>query len=64
MSWIDYRQRRGDPPWVVRWSHAGTGRWWKRQLSKARRRLGRAHCYGRRAKSSNRYEHECNWKLT
>jgi len=61
---MGYRQQRHDPPWLVRWGHAGTGRWWKRQLSKARRRIGRLVCRGQEPRRAPRYESECNWKGT
>ena len=41
----------------------GSGRWWKHQLSKARRREARARLRGEaHPRTSIRYETECNWK--
>jgi len=54
---------RNTPFWPCQWGRPGTGRWWKRQLSKARRRYARALLAQGRGKEPVRYERECNWKL-
>ena len=41
---------------------AGLGRWWKRLLSKARRRAARAEINGKRARGLAGKESEVNWR--
>jgi len=58
-SWLDFS---------CVWSGPGTGRWGKRQLSKARRRFARQYCRdGERAYrhmgSLMHWEGEINWKF-
>jgi hypothetical protein len=53
-----------DESWKVRWSGEGIGRFWKRQLAKARRRYIKAVLRGEKGKYPFRYERECNWKGT
>jgi hypothetical protein len=38
------RRRDDDPPWIQPWTHARSGRWWKRRVAKALRRCARAAC--------------------
>lgn len=45
-----------------KWPRAGSGRWRKRQLSKARRRYGRLTAKGHRARLPVHIESEVNYK--
>ena len=45
------------------WGRPGTGRWWKRQLSKARRKYSKHMILYGRAREPLGWERECNWKL-
>lgn len=52
------------PTWYVRWRRSGTGRWWKRRLSKARRRYAQLYlCEGIRYKEPSMIESTINYKL-
>ena len=46
----------------TRWPKRRVGRYWKRQLSKARRRFAKQVLRHGRGKEPTRYESECNWK--
>jgi hypothetical protein len=46
--------------YVLMWSGPGVGRFWKRQLSKSRRRAWKQ--YGIEGKPITCYENECNYK--
>jgi len=48
--------------WQVCWPNPKVGRYWKRQLSKARRRHIKLTLRGIRAKEPTHYESEVNYK--
>jgi len=48
--------------WQSIWYGRGQGRYWKRQLSKARRRYAKMLIWFGRGKEPTHYESECNWK--
>lgn len=50
------------PDYCLRWPGVGNGRYWKRQLSKARRRYARMLLRGFKPKPAKRVESECNYK--
>jgi hypothetical protein len=56
------RFRDNQPLWKLSWSNAGVGRYWKRQLSKSRRRYIKSFLLFGRGKHSTHYETECNYK--
>lgn len=58
-TWKEFGKRiSSHASFTDRWSGRGIGRFWKRQLSKARRRAWKdPHKRG-----LMNYEHECNWK--
>lgn len=58
-TWKEFGKRIDEHcSWTGRWPSRGEGRYWKRCLSKARRRAWKdAHKRG-----LLRYERECNWK--
>ena len=49
-------------PWMNTWSGIGIGRWYKRRLSKARRRYAKQMIKFGRGKSPANVETEVNWK--
>ena len=63
-----YEMLKEKYPWVrygMIWNGRGIGRYWKRQLSKARRRHIKAILMGQEhPRIPKRYESECNWKNT
>lgn len=58
-----------DPEWIVRWN-SPYAKWWKRRLSKSRRRFSKELCNymiekrDRYPKIDTRIESLCNWKNT
>jgi hypothetical protein len=56
------RERNAAICWTCKWPGPGTGRWWKRKLSKARRRYAKMTLQGIRYKEPNGIESEVNWK--
>ena len=52
-------KKTNKPGWCFMWSSAHEGKWWKRQMNKARRRAWKAGIEG---VPKNRYESFCNWK--
>ena len=58
------RERDKLEPWKQAWYGRGMGRWYKRRLSKARRRYARQLIRFGRGKSPANVETECNWKGT
>lgn len=54
--WID------KPDWQLWWPGSRIGRYYKRGLSKARRRQAKEELRGQRPRSVSGYERECNWK--
>ena len=53
-----------DPPWHKRWTgHPGSGKYCKRNYSRARRRVSKSAVKGIRPRHSIRvWSSECNWK--
>ena len=51
-----------DPEWYWRWSSPGKGRFWKRRLAKALRRVARAECDGRRQRIPGQAVSEVSYK--
>lgn len=45
-----------------RWPGPGVGRYWKRKLSKARRKHAKEQLNGRRGKEPTAIESEVNWR--
>ena len=56
------REKDKLPHWQCRWPNPHIGRYWKRQLSKARRRFAKQILLWGRGKEPLHYERECNWK--
>jgi len=56
------REKDKPPHWQCRWPNPHIGRYWKRQLSKARRRFAKQMLLWGRGKEPLHYERECNWK--
>jgi hypothetical protein len=56
----NYEVKVGD--WVGSWPNQHIGRWWKRQLSKARRRYIKHTLRGIRSKEPTGYESVVNWR--
>lgn len=58
-----YRNKDGyKPSFSETWNSRGEGRYWKRQLSKARRRFSKMLIYFGKGKSPSHYESEVNWR--
>lgn len=58
-----FNERGGDHvSFSEKWPGVGIGRFWKRQLSKARRRHIKAELDGRRGKEPTHYEGMVNYK--
>jgi hypothetical protein len=61
------REIRSRPEWMQKmrfmpWPGRKQGRYWKRQLSKSRRRYAKQMIRFGRGKEPTRYERECNYK--
>ena len=56
------REQRKLEFWKLSWPGRGNGRYWKRKLSKARRRYSNQMIKDGRGKSPANYETECNYK--
>lgn len=55
-------KKKYEPKWTCRWPGVGVGRYWKRQLAKARRRYIKALLRGDRGKEPTHLESEVNWR--
>jgi hypothetical protein len=67
-AWIEFEEKYPYLGCSARWSGAGMGRFWKRQLSKSRRRNAQSKIryelgIDSRLREQIGYERECNWKL-
>lgn len=56
------REWRKLEPWQLRWPGRKQGRWWKRYLSKVRRRKGRMEARGLQDRTGNKAESTCGYK--
>jgi hypothetical protein len=62
-KWLEFEAKYSYLNCTCCWPGRGQGRWWKRQLSKARRREAKERIRGaQHPRGSLRYETECNWK--
>jgi hypothetical protein len=62
-TWKAFGRKNRAISFMQQWPGRHQGRYWKRQLSKARRRAWKNEIlYNHRPRSVDRYERECNWK--
>jgi len=63
-TWKHFGRKNRAPSFTCQWAGRGTGRWWKRKLSKVRRRAWKdVELRGRRVpRGVDGIETECNYK--
>jgi len=63
-TWKEFGKRiqTEDESVSSRWGSRGEGRFWKRQLSKVRRRAWKEELEGRNPRALSHWERICNWK--
>lgn len=61
-TWKHFGRKNRAPSWSSQWPGIHQGRYWKRKLSKARRRAWKSEVLYGHYRSTAGIERECNWK--